>query len=377
MSEVLESTTAPALHETELKQNAEGGKNFNWFTLPGEIRDQIYETLVPFEVNFVYHSPWIFPDYNHSYKAMKKHPGGLTFEFSPFPEPAIAYYSQISSRFGAELSDCIDRQRHRVLRALEDCTSGTAAWNTDFDSEKVTPKLLELVARSRFVFASFGHTTQNIIKKLDKRIKNNIHDIFITQSMISSIMPGNMGKWTYPPRSTFGKMFRENFPNLEKVALEVQHSRRDGDCIREVMDWFDEEEIKQLEIIYPRKQRDAGGRVWAWLWNDCKYKEEPTIEDCYELLWDFTFQEDDRGPEWRWKAQVVDEDEVNERGRFFANCQYPYADREKTMVEGTVFRLLRETPVYEKSSVEENLELMRALEQMLDSGFDKEDPQEW
>ncbi|KAF3319057.1 hypothetical protein TWF173_005461 [Orbilia oligospora] len=309
MSEVSEPKIAIASDAAGENLSTDNDKDFDWFSLPGEIRDQIYETLLPFEVNFVYNSPWVFPDYNHSYKAMKMFPGGISFEFSPFPEPAIQYYSQVSSRFGAELSDSLDRQRHRVLKALEDCTSGTAAWDTDFDGTKITPKLLELISRSRFIFASFGHTTKNIIEKLDKRIKNNIHDIFITQSMISSIMPGNLHKWSLPPFSEYGKLFQDNFPNLEKVAVE--------------------------------------------------FKDEATVEDCYELLWEFTFE--DRPPAWKWKVQTVDEDEVNERGRFFTNCEYPYAGRETTMVEGTVFRLVRE-PIgtFEGASEEENLQFIRA-----------------
>ncbi|KAK6518392.1 hypothetical protein TWF506_005550 [Arthrobotrys conoides] len=360
MSEVLEPNITLAL-DAGNNVNASNDKNLDWFTLPGEIRDQIYETLLPFKVNFVYKSPWVFPDYNHSYKAMKKHPGGISFEFSPFPEPAIQYYSQVSSRFGAELSDCLDRQRHRVLKALEDCTSGTAAWNTDFDSTKITPKLLELISRSRFIFASFGHTTKNIIEKLDKRIKNNIHDIFITQSMISSTMPGNLDKWSYPPFSEYGKLILDNFPNLEKVAVEARQGWRDLGCLTQAVDWYDSEKIKQLEIVYPRKRRDATGEVWGWPYNGYQFKDEATVENCYELLWEFAFE--DRPPAWKWKVQTVDEDEVNERGRFFTNCEYPYAGSETTMVEGTVFRLLRE-PIgtFEGASEQENLEFIRVLE---------------
>ncbi|RVD85322.1 uncharacterized protein DFL_003647 [Arthrobotrys flagrans] len=358
MPEALEPATTPALDAGE-KVDVSNATTFDWFTLPGEIRDQIYETLLPFEVNFVYNSPWVFPDYHYSYKAMKKLPGGISFEFSPFPEPAIQYYSQVSHRFGAELSDCLDRQRHRVLKALEDCTSGTAAWNTDFDSTKVTPKLLELISRSRFIFASFGHTTKNIIERLDKRIKNNIHDIFITQSMISSTLPGNLYKWSCPPNSEYGKLILNNFPNLEKVAVEVRQSWKDLDCLKEVMDWYDYEKIKQLEIVYPRKRRDAMGRVWGWPYKGCQFQDEATTEDCYKLLWEFVFE--DRPPERKWKVQTVDEDEVNERGRFFTNREYPYVGRETTMTEGTVFRLVRE-PIgtFEGASEQENLEFIRA-----------------
>ncbi|KAK6532317.1 hypothetical protein TWF281_006507 [Arthrobotrys megalospora] len=344
-----------------VQSDVDNGGKFDWFTLPGEIRDHIYEALLPFEVNFIYKSPWMYEDYNHSYKAMKQHPGAISFEFSPFPEPAIAYYSQVSHRFGAELSDCLDRQRHKVLKALEDCTSGTHSWNVDFDSKKITPKLLELVARSRFIFSSFGHTTQNIINKLDKRIKNNIHDVFITQSLISSTMPGNCFKWTYGTESEFGRLFKTNFPNLEKVAVEARQCRRDSSCLRTFMDWYDEGRIKQLEIIYPHKQRNVAGGVWGWQYTGDRFKDEVSVEDCYELLWEVIFG--DRAPEKRWKVRRIDEDEVNERGRFFTNCEYPYAGSQTTMVEGTVFRLVKE-PIgtFEGSNDEENLALIMACD---------------
>ncbi|KAF3164479.1 hypothetical protein TWF225_007139 [Orbilia oligospora] len=359
MSEVSEPKIAIASDAAGEKLSTDKDKDFDWFSLPGEIRDQIYEALLPFEVNFVYNSPWVFPDYNHSYKAMKNLPGGISFEFSPFPEPAIRYYSQVSSRFGAELSDCLDRQRHRVLKALEDCTSGTAAWNTDFDGTKITPKLLELISRSRFIFASFGHTTKNIIEKLDKRVKNNVHNIFITQSMISSTMPGNLYKWSLPPFSEYGKLLQDNFPNLEKVAVEVRQARKDLGCLVQVMDWYDTGKIKQLELVYHRKRRDAAGEVWGWPYSGYQFKDEATVEDCYELLWEFAFE--DRPPAWKWKVQTVDEDEVNERGRFFTNCEYPYAGRETTMIEGTVFRLVREpNGTFEGASEEENLKFIKA-----------------
>ncbi|KAF3124170.1 hypothetical protein TWF569_001367 [Orbilia oligospora] len=177
--------------------------------------------------------------------------------------------------------------------------------------------------------------------------------------MISSTMPGNLYKWSLPPFSEYGKLLQDNFPNLEKVAVEVRQARRDLGCLVQVMDWYDTGMIKQLELVYHRKRRDATGEVWGWPYNGYQFKDEATVEDCYELLWEFTFE--DRPPAWKWKVQTVDEDEVNERGRFFTNCEYPYAGRETTMVEGTVFRLVRE-PIgtFEGASEEENLKFIKA-----------------
>ncbi|KAK6501176.1 hypothetical protein TWF481_009022 [Arthrobotrys musiformis] len=290
---------------------------------------------------------------------MKKLPGGITFEISPFPDLAIKYYSQVSHRFGAEIAESLYRQRRATLKALEDCTSGTAAWNTDFDSAKITPRLLEIISRSRFVFASFGHTTKNIIQKMDKRIKNNIRDIFITQSMISTVMPGNLHKWTFP-FSENSTLLSSNFPNLEKVAVEVKQWLRDTYCLSEMVRWYDEGIIKQLEIVYAKKKRDAGGEEWGWQCNNYQFKEDPTVEDCYQLLWEYTFGED-RDPAKRWKVIRVDEDEVNERGRFFINHEYPYVGTEMTMVEGSVFRMIREPiETFKGASEEENLKFIKA-----------------
>ncbi|KAF3910473.1 hypothetical protein ABW20_dc0108909 [Dactylellina cionopaga] len=316
-----------------------------FFSLPLEIREQIYENILPVAVNFVYKSPWLYEEFYETYRSAKKQkfPASVTVDLFSHSETISPKYYNVSKRFGHELELSVNRQRQRTLKTLENCTSGPASWKRDFASDKITSSLLDLIStHGRLIVASFGHGTKMSLTKLDARIKPRIHAVLITQSMISHQFPGNHPRWIMSApgedssnMSEFESLFATHLPNLKRVGIEVKQHRSDLFALRTMIAWFDSRKIEELEIVYPQRDDTEASRYLRYY-----LRKAVTIEDCYQLLWEYAIP--DRTPEMRWKVERVSDEELDERGRFATDWEYPYKRTgERTVVEGVVFRLVR------------------------------------
>ncbi|KAK6543370.1 hypothetical protein TWF694_000118 [Orbilia ellipsospora] len=278
-------------------------------------------------------------------------------------------HDQIGPHFKQELYANYQRNWYHAIDVLKDYRSAPPdnTWNRDFDPAKITPELLDIVSSSRFIIAGFGHNTANTIKKLDSRVKNNIQHIFITHTMIASAFPGNKGKWE-PSRpshlirpeyqdsewedddygesrvSEFESLLSTHLPNLKKVAISIRHHWNDLDALRTMLRWFDTGKIETLELVYPGRPRASNSDPEVrFKYLNHTYKKQPTIEDAYEILYDFAYQGfGKRDPAKKWRVEELSSSEVEARGRFSMKWEYPTGfTGELNIVEGTVFRLVR------------------------------------
>ncbi|EPS44348.1 hypothetical protein H072_1653 [Dactylellina haptotyla CBS 200.50] len=348
----------------------------NFFSLSLEIREQIYQDILPVKVNFVFKSPWQFDDFYETYhgwnavrmaqKDQRKFPAAITFSVI-VPSPALlAKYQAVSREIGRELESAIRRQHRNILKALSDCTTSGAEWTRTFDPAKITPSLLDVVSANRFIIASFGHNTKKLLHNLDPRIRNNIRELFITQSMIAVTLPGNNYKWTAPDPlepshqdvSEFEYLLSTYLPNMRKVSIEVHQHGTDLAAVRTALHWYDTRRISELEIVYPTRPLEEPEEGGTWQYLSYQFRKERTVEDVYHLL--YSMVTDKRRPKEKknWRVERLSDEEIDARGRFVVDWQYP---RRKTdelgMVEGAVFRLVREPKLKGYQSGEEVLDI--------------------
>ncbi|KAF3927542.1 hypothetical protein AA313_de0203543 [Arthrobotrys entomopaga] len=358
--------------DMEIRVEEKQDKCFPFFHLPLEIRNQIYDMILPVAINFIYESPWIFKTYNDSKQNMKNYTSGLRYKIVPSDHMTtrFQYYDKVDTRLGYELRENYNQKYFRALGILAECRTmpSTNPWNRQFNPVKITQPFLDLISSSstRFIIASFGHNTANTITGLDSRIKERIRNIFITHTMISSALPGNKNKWhpSTPSHliipdsqesdgsdvidggemSDFERLLSTHLPNLKTVALSIRHHWNDLDALRTMLRWFDTSKIETLELIYPTRPPPYIYNYDPEIkWKSHSVKKQPTVEDVYEVLYDFAYRGfGRRDPAKKWRVEELSSEEVDSRGRFLINWGYPSrCNDELNMVEGAVFRLVR------------------------------------
>ncbi|KAF3939593.1 hypothetical protein ABW19_dt0201892 [Dactylella cylindrospora] len=180
----------------------------------------------------------------------------------------------------------------------------------------------------------YGRNVKATMTSMDKRICDNIRNLFITNTIISCNMPGNMHRWTDSvpnepqDKSEFDHMFSSRLTNLEKVAISVNQSSRDLAALRTILEWFSARKIRFLELAYP----DTPGR-------------EFTSESCHQLIHEYAMLRSRPALQKKWKAQRLSGDELDARGRYWSfekdRLHWTYRNC-SVLAEGTVFRLRRE-----------------------------------
>ncbi|KAF3916373.1 hypothetical protein ABW21_db0206178 [Orbilia brochopaga] len=338
-------------------------KLFNIFGLPLELREAIYELAFPAAVDFVFLSPPMFLDWNRglSKKEIKLWPCGLSFrQNDQVASDSLKNLQSASVRLGLEATRSLSNRNARALATINACIPQTnPTWARDVHPERVTPRLLKLVANSRFIFASFGANTANTLRALDERVRANIKDIFLTRYLMNDMYPGNSQWYNNSDDENALSVLESLFaslPALKKVAVEVEigQATRNINPLWIMLKWFDTGKIKELELVFPHSNE-------SWT--------APTTDTCEELLYG-SGSTPTRSPSLHWKVERVSDDEVDARGRWRFMYLYEYwqTATESKLVEGTVFRLIREAKVADES-ISQSLRERTEEEQEFFSGF--------
>ncbi|KAK6341634.1 hypothetical protein TWF696_008703 [Orbilia brochopaga] len=338
---------------------------FELFGLPPEIRDNIYEHILPAGVNFAFLSPVMFRDFRGMSKmAIKPYPCGLDIHNNGKGGGTLSKLQSASPRLGIEAATSLSSRNARAIATLDACIPQTnPTWARGFHPDRITPRLLELVASSRFIFAGFGHNTANTLRGLDDRICANIKSIFLTTYLALTRFPGNHQWERLPgssePMSVLERLFASQLPALEKVAVELFVGQcRDLTALSIMLDWFDTGKIRELELVFPRSNHP-----WT----------NPTEDDCYEILYKYA-SSSSRDPSLCWQVERVSDEELDARGRWrFWYC-YNLAEPwdSSRLVEWKVFRLVREVRGEEGADDKDALRERTEEEQEFFSGFTAE-----
>lgn len=332
-----DSPTATAVNVAEaIKEEPPGpGELFELFGLPPEIREDIYERVLPAGLNFVFLSPPMFPNYRGpTGKQLKPYPCGLTYRLhDDKSSDALSKIQCASLRLGVELKNSLAYRNGLAVAIFDACIPQTnPEWARGFHPDRITPRLLTLVAKSRFIFAGFGSNTANTLRALDDRVRANIKNILLTTYVTSMTYAGN-NQWEKvsgftEPTSAFERLFASQLPALEKVAVEVYVGQsKNLAALRTMLEWYDNGKIRELELVFPYTTQ---------LW---KY---PTRESCYNILYKSAWPRRDASK--RWIVEQVGDDELDVRGRW--RFWYDHGVRrtadDSKLVEATVFRLVKE-----------------------------------
>ncbi|KAK6498331.1 hypothetical protein TWF481_010922 [Arthrobotrys musiformis] len=333
------------------------------FTLPQEIRHQIYENVITYTGNFIYRSQAQIKEAREEHgvrhtvrrnKALKKFrakdgPCSITFEIAPFPKFIDGNYDTtslllVSKRFSEDIKLAARHIKLKVQASVSRCLTGVNPYSRFWSEEYLTPYAIAIIQSSRHIFAGYGHNTTTTARLMPETVAHNITNIFLTAFVFSYSYTRNWGEAppTFSYRSVFPGCFTdflECFPNADTLAFACgPHGKapmqiRNHYLLQFVMNAFQhtvsiEHNLKFLEMVYQQE-------------------EKPSRRESHMTKWASgivnTYIKSSNGVR-------VSEIELEGRGRYWSEYEHITDKFQDTLVEERVWRISKENAMERKGT---------------------------
>ncbi|KAK6330055.1 hypothetical protein TWF718_003483 [Orbilia javanica] len=329
-------------------------------SLPQEIRQQIYEHVITYSVNFIYKSTaqfkesrlgWDIHDTVYTKKKLKrlrrKHgPCGVTFKIAPSPKFVDDTYDTVNlllvnKRFSSDIKSAAHHIRLKISAAISKSLTGANSHSQFWTDSGLTPQLLEIIRSSRHIFAGYGHNTFSTALLLPPEVAQNIESIFLTEFVLGHYYTQNWGpcdRLYIRRRLSFSmERFMLYFPNCKTLAVAcgtegriTRIQTRDYYITKYVTMAFNNRRglqgelalpnLRAFETVYKRREnRDQQASISAQ-WSKKTWDGEMSIS----------------------KARRVSDLELEGRGRYWSDYEHILDEFRDELAEGIVWRVLKE-----------------------------------